>query len=128
MLSRYHGIDGYPGLPAVEKKLWALAESHVAHAQLPPPRMADYTQAQMDLGATLCTRADPACVLCPLQDDCVARREGRVAELPTPKPAKTPPQKYAHVLWAEDARRPHPAAATAADRHLGLAVDAAAGR
>ncbi|WP_206861275.1 A/G-specific adenine glycosylase [Lysobacter changpingensis] len=104
VLSRYHGIDGYPGLPAIEKQLWALAEAHVASAQLPGRRMADYTQAQMDLGATLCTRADPACVLCPLQEDCVARREGRTAELPTPKPGKTPPQKYAHVLWAEDAQ------------------------
>lgn len=104
VLSRYHGIDGYPGLPAVERKLWTLAEGHVASASLPDGRLADYTQAQMDLGATLCTRADPACVLCPLQDDCVARREGRTAELPTPKPSKTPPQKYAHVLWAEDAQ------------------------
>ena len=97
VLSRYHGVDGYPGLPAVEKQLWALAQSHLPHA-----RMADYTQAQMDLGATLCTRADPACVLCPMQDDCIARREGRIAELPTPKPSKASPQKYAHVLWAED--------------------------
>ncbi|HJW45559.1 MAG TPA: A/G-specific adenine glycosylase [Lysobacter sp.] len=96
VLTRFHGIDGYPGLPAVEKQLWSLAESHVPHA-----RLADYTQAQMDLGATLCTRADPACVLCPLQADCIARREGRTAELPTPKPGKTPPQKYAHVLWLE---------------------------
>jgi A/G-specific adenine glycosylase len=98
VLSRYHGIDGYPGLPAVEKQLWGLAEK-----QLPAERLADYTQAQMDLGATLCTRSDPACVLCPLQDDCVARREGRVAELPTPKPGKAVPQKYACVLWLENA-------------------------
>ena len=98
VLSRYHGIDGYPGLPAVEKQLWGLAEK-----QLPTERLADYTQAQMDLGATLCTRSDPACVLCPLRDDCVARREGRVAELPTPKPGKAVPQKYACVLWLENA-------------------------
>lgn len=104
VMSRYHGIEGYPGLPAVEKKLWALVDEHVASVQLPDTRLADYTQAQMDLGATLCTRSDPACVLCPLQNDCVARREGRVAELPTPKPGKTPPQKYAHVLWAENAQ------------------------
>jgi A/G-specific adenine glycosylase len=104
VLSRYHGVDGYPGLPVVEKQLWALAEQHAASALLPDTRLADYTQAQMDLGATLCTRADPACVLCPLQQDCIARREGRVAELPTPKPSKTPPQKYARVLWAEDAQ------------------------
>ncbi|GAA5077157.1 A/G-specific adenine glycosylase [Lysobacter panacisoli] len=102
VLSRYHGVSGYPGLPAIEKRLWQLAEQHVTGA--PDARMPDYTQAQMDLGATLCTRSDPSCVLCPLQDDCVARVDGRVAELPTPKPGKTPPQKYAHVLWAEDAQ------------------------
>ncbi len=134
VMSRYHGIDGYPGLPAVEKKLWALAEAHVASPQLPDSRLADYTQAQMDLGATLCTRGDPACVLCPLQDDCVARREGRIAELPTPKPGKTPPQKYAHVLWAEDAqgrilmqRRP-PAGIWASLWTLPQADDAASAR
>ena len=94
VLTRYHGIEGYPGLPAVEKRLWSLAEAH-----LPATRMADYTQAQMDLGATLCTRSDPACVLCPLQEDCVARTEGRTTELPTPKPGKVAPQKHACVLW-----------------------------
>ena len=99
VLTRLHGIDGYPGTPAVEKQLWTLAESH-----LPPARMADYTQAQMDLGATLCTRSDPACMLCPLQDDCVARRDGRIAELPTPKPGKVVPQKHACVLWLENTR------------------------
>lgn len=104
VLSRYHGVTGYPGLPAVEKQLWVLAEHSVSSPQLPAARMADYTQAQMDLGATLCTRADPACVLCPLQDDCVARREGRVAELPTPKPGKVAPQRYAQVLWLIDAQ------------------------
>ena len=94
VLTRYHGVEGYPGLPAVEKRLWSLAE-----AQLPATRMADYTQAQMDLGATLCTRSDPACVLCPLQDDCSARVEGRTTDLPTPKPGKAAPQKHACVLW-----------------------------
>jgi A/G-specific adenine glycosylase len=94
VLTRYHGIEGYPGLPAVEKRLWSLAEAH-----LPATRLADYTQAQMDLGATLCSRSDPACVLCPLQDDCVARVEGRTANLPTPKPGKVVPQKHACVLW-----------------------------
>ena len=102
VLSRYHGIDGWPGLPAVEKRLWAFAQTHVDHPRLPDARLADYTQAQMDLGATLCTRSDPACVLCPLQDDCVARREGRTAELPTPKPGKPLPQRHAQVLWLED--------------------------
>ena len=97
VLTRYHGIAGWPGQPVVEKQLWTWAERH-----LPQQRLADYTQAQMDLGATLCTRSNPACVLCPLQDGCVARREGRITELPTRKPARTLPQRYAHVLWIED--------------------------
>jgi A/G-specific adenine glycosylase len=103
VLARFHGVEGWPGLPTVEKRLWALAESHVADAALHGPDMADYTQAQMDLGATVCTRANPACILCPLQDGCVARRQGRTAELPTPRPGKALPQRQAHVLWLEDA-------------------------
>ena len=97
VLARWHGIEGWPGTPAVEKQLWALAGLH-----LPETRLADYTQAQMDFGATLCTRHDPACVLCPLQSDCIALREGRVAELPTPKPGKPLPERRAIMLWAEN--------------------------
>ena len=98
VLARHRGITGWPGTPAVEKRLWAIAE-----ALLPDGRMADYTQAQMDLGATLCTRADPACALCPLQADCVARILGRTAALPTPRPGRPVPRRSAQVLWLEDA-------------------------
>ena len=98
VLARWHGVAGWPGAPAVEKQLWTLAETH-----LPATRLADYTQAQMDFGATLCTRFDPACVLCPLQSGCVALREGRVAELPTSKPGKPLPERQAIVLLAVDA-------------------------
>jgi len=93
VLARLHGVEGWPGTPAVEKRLWALAE-----AQLPETRMADYTQAQMDFGATLCIRFDPACVVCPLQQACVALQTGRVAELPWPKPGKARPVREALVL------------------------------
>ena len=96
-LCRYHGIDGWPGSPAVEKQLWELAEAH-----LPESRLADYTQAIMDFGATLCTRSDPACVLCPLQDSCVALREGRVAQLPEPKPGKPLPERRTLMLLLRD--------------------------
>ncbi|MCD0280243.1 A/G-specific adenine glycosylase [Xanthomonas melonis] len=103
VLTRLHGIAGYPGLPVVEKQLWQLATAHVAH--VPAGRLADYTQAQMDFGATLCTRARPACVLCPLQDDCVARRDGLVDALPTPKPGKSLPEREATALLLENADR-----------------------
>ncbi|MFT3761755.1 MAG: A/G-specific adenine glycosylase [Pseudoxanthomonas sp.] len=98
VLTRYHGIAGHPGLPAIEKRLWSLAESH-----LPGSRMPDYTQAQMDFGATLCTRAKPACALCPLNADCVALREGLIDALPTPKPSKEIPEREAVALWLENA-------------------------
>ena len=54
VLCRYHAIDGWPGSPPVERRLWALAERHTAAA-----RVAEYTQAIMDLGARLCTRTVP---------------------------------------------------------------------
>ncbi|MFN3310294.1 MAG: A/G-specific adenine glycosylase [Thermomonas sp.] len=97
VLCRVFDIEGWPGQPAVEKRLWAIAET-----LLPPTRLADWTQAQMDFGATLCTRANPACAICPLQDVCIARREGRVQALPAPKPGKPLPQRQAYVLLAED--------------------------
>ena len=92
-LCRYHGVEGSPASSAVEKTLWALAEQH-----LPPSRLADYSQAIMDFGATLCTRSDPSCVLCPLQDSCVALREGRIAELPQSRPGKTLPERRTMML------------------------------
>ncbi len=97
VLCRMHGIEGWPGTLVIEKKLWAIAES-----LLPDSRLADYTQAQMDFGATLCTRSDPACTICPIQHDCIAFREGRTAELPSPKPGKPLPQRSAHMLVIED--------------------------
>jgi A/G-specific adenine glycosylase len=96
-LTRMHGIAGWPGAGAVEKALWRIAEDHLPHE-----RLADYTQAIMDFGATLCTRHDPACVLCPLQDDCVARREGRVEQLPEAKPGKPLPERRTLMLLLHD--------------------------
>jgi A/G-specific adenine glycosylase len=104
VLARVHGVEGWPGLPAVEKKLWSYAEAHVDDAVLTPATTPDYTQAQMDLGATVCTRAKPACLLCPLAPLCIARRDGRTDELPTPRPGKALPQRHAHALWLEDAQ------------------------
>ena len=93
LLSRYHGIDGWPGQPSVEKQLWHWAERHTPHQ-----RLADYTQAIMDLGATLCTRGKPKCDTCPLNNNCEAFAQDRVSELPTPKPRKPLPVKKIHML------------------------------
>ena len=97
VLCRFHGVEGWPGSTAVEKRLWEFAESHLPEAQL-----ADYTQAIMDFGATLCTRSDPSCVLCPLQKDCVALQEGRIAELPESRPGKPLPERRTLMLLLRD--------------------------
>ncbi len=97
VLCRYHGVAGWPGSTTVEKQLWELAQ-----ANLPMQRLADYTQAIMDFGATLCTRSDPSCVLCPLQDGCVALREGRIAELPESRPGKPLPERRTLMLLLRD--------------------------
>jgi len=97
VLARHAAIDGWPGRAAVQKRLWAEAE-----ARLPNDRGADYTQAIMDLGATVCTRSKAACGLCPVSADCGALQEGRVAELPTPKPATKVGERTLHMLILRD--------------------------
>lgn len=98
VLARYHGIEGHPGQSAVERQLWERAEAHT-----PQARLADYTQAIMDLGATVCVRSRPLCLACPLSEACVARRDGRTAHLPTPKPGKVLPTRSTTMLIVRDA-------------------------
>jgi A/G-specific adenine glycosylase len=93
VLARCFGVEGFPGERAVEARLWSLAES-----LLPRRSIAVYTQALMDLGATVCTRARPACARCPVAAGCVARRDGRVARLPAPRPRKRLPLRRATWL------------------------------
>jgi A/G-specific adenine glycosylase len=96
VLARVFGIDGDPSSAEVLKALWAQAEACTPHE-----RAAAYTQAIMDLGATLCTRARPACTVCPMSDGCTAAREGRQAELPGAKRRRTRPAREAVLLIAE---------------------------
>jgi A/G-specific adenine glycosylase len=93
VLARYFGIRGFPGEQKVERELWALADGCT-----PEQRVADYTQAIMDLGATVCVRSRPLCDVCPLRESCIARIEGLQVELPTRKPKKVRPQRMAHAL------------------------------
>jgi len=93
VLTRWHGLPGWPGASAVARTLWQHADAHT-----PPARVADYTQAIMDLGATVCVRAAPRCEACPLADDCVARRDGLTALLPERKPAKPAPTRSTCML------------------------------
>lgn len=97
VLTRWAGIDGYPGEAATAAQLWALAD-----ALTPATRACDYTQAIMDLGATLCTRSRPRCADCPLSTDCCAKREGRQAVLPAVRPSRVRPVREVHWLLIAD--------------------------
>jgi len=98
VIARHRGVEGFPGAAKVEAELWALVES-----LLPDTDIEIYTQALMDLGATVCTRASPCCGECPLAGDCVALRDGRTATLPSPRPTKRVPQRAVRVLVIERA-------------------------
>lgn len=97
VLARHHAIAGWPGKNAVLNELWLYAEAHA-----PDQRVADYTQAMMDLGATLCTRSKPACPLCPLNNDCQAYLAGSQADYPGKKPKKVLPVKSTVMLMIEN--------------------------
>jgi A/G-specific adenine glycosylase len=97
VLSRYHAVAGWPGAPAVANELWSRAEAHTPHE-----RVADYTQAIMDLGATLCTRARPACTLCPLGADCAAALAGTQASYPAARPKRARAQRHVTALVVRD--------------------------
>ena len=97
VLARFHAVEGWPGRPEVERRLWQWAERH-----LPRRRIAEYTQAMMDLGATVCTRARPACERCPLVSECAAHRAGRESDYPAPKPRKTLPVRAVRMLMLCD--------------------------
>ena len=90
VLCRQFGVEGFPGSTAVDRSLWALAES-----LLPAGDIEAYTQGLMDLGATLCTRRRPRCGDCPVSSNCVARHDGRQAELPAARPRATVPERAA---------------------------------
>ena len=98
VLARWHGVRGWPGETAVQRELWMHADAHT-----PDERLADYTQAIMDLGATVCVRSRPLCAACPVADGCVARRDGLTAELPTPKPSRALPTRETTMLIVRDA-------------------------
>ena len=86
VLARCFGAEG-------AGRLWELAER-----LLPQRGIRAYTQGLMDLGATVCMRANPACERCPVARGCVARREGRIAELPAPRRRHAVPQRKATWL------------------------------
>ncbi|WP_163121790.1 A/G-specific adenine glycosylase [Acinetobacter portensis] len=93
VLSRFFAIEDDLSKPVHERAMWQIAED-----LCPTERNHDYTQAIMDLGATVCTPKKPLCLYCPMQQHCKAHQQGLETELPFKKPKKAVPVKSAQVL------------------------------
>ena len=96
VLARVFAIDGWPGQTRTLNELWQHAEKLT-----PEDRAADYTQAIMDLGATLCTRNNPQCDACPFSSDCRACQKGAIEQYPGRKPKKDKPVRQTTMLIIE---------------------------
>lgn len=97
VLCRHFAILGWAERSDVKRRLWALTEELT-----PLDAFADYNQAMMDLGATVCTRSKPACGHCPLQHGCKALRQNRIADFPERKPARQIPVRMTLMLMCVD--------------------------
>lgn len=99
VLARVHHINGWPGKRVVEQQLWTLAERYT-----PRERVADYTQAIMDLGAGICLRRNPRCGACPVAGQCVALRHGDPESYPARAPSRAKPVKATGMLLIRNER------------------------
>ena len=95
VLARCFGVSGTGAGVRGAQRLWELAERCTPQAQV-----AQYTQAIMDLGATVCVRRKPLCARCPLSSSCVARRTGRQHELPSARRALARPRRAVFMVVA----------------------------
>ncbi|MDH4054915.1 MAG: A/G-specific adenine glycosylase [Gammaproteobacteria bacterium] len=95
VLARHAAIAGWPGTGRVADELWRVAEQHT-----PQKRVAEYTQAMMDLGATLCTRSKPSCERCPVADDCESLLMNKVGDYPGRKPKSAKPLRTTTMILA----------------------------
>lgn len=109
VLTRFMAIDGWPGAKKIEDRLWLEAEAlkpkktqsnlgQSKEADTKALRYDDYTQAIMDLGATICTRSKPKCDQCPMQTHCLAFAQGKQTDYPFKKPKKAIPTKFTTML------------------------------
>jgi len=88
VLARFHTISGYPENSQIKKNFWDLAEQHS-----PKTHFQIYTQAIMDLGATICTRSKPKCEGCPINRKCEAFIKDSIAKFPSKKPQMKKPER-----------------------------------
>lgn len=95
VLTRVLGFGEDLSAGANERTLWNHARELLPTRELHED-MPRYTQGIMDLGATICLPRNPSCLICPVQPQCVAAKEGA----PEKYPVKTKKLKRtAQSLW-----------------------------
>jgi len=97
VLCRYHAIEQWSGQTETLRELWDHAEHHT-----PDNHFAQYTQAIMDLGATICVRSRPKCEACPLKPHCLAYATHRQQSIPARKPKQQRHQRFTTFLILRD--------------------------
>ncbi|MBL7813291.1 MAG: A/G-specific adenine glycosylase [Bacteroidetes bacterium] len=68
---------------------------------MPGKRAADFNQAMIELGATLCSPRNPACDQCPVAEMCEAHRTGTTDRFPVTRPKKAAVKRYHDYLFLE---------------------------
>ena len=97
VLARFYSIRGWPEQTKVKNQLWKIAEQNT-----PLKNFSQYTQAVMDLGATVCKRSNPDCLGCPLNPECSAHNLNEVQNYPGKKPKKPLPVKKVRMYVFEN--------------------------
>jgi A/G-specific adenine glycosylase len=89
VVSRLYAVE--EPLPQAKPLIGELAATLLAETRAgdEKSRAGDSAQALMDLGSSICTPKKPACALCPLNEDCVARGRGDQEAFPRKAPKKT---------------------------------------
>ena len=77
VFARVFGVRSDVTRPKTQKLFWTLATE-----LLPTNDPGTFNQALMELGALICTPANPQCTTCPMHRVCFARAKGRQDELP----------------------------------------------
>ncbi len=99
VLCRYHCVEGWPDQTQTRKQLWQIAEQYT-----PKNNCRSYSQAMMDLGATICTRSKPLCSECPLKNNCEAHLSQCTEEFPHKKPKTVKPVKHTQMLLLQSTK------------------------
>ncbi|MBS7808516.1 A/G-specific adenine glycosylase [Variovorax sp. PCZ-1] len=100
VLTRLLGFDKDLAIAKHERELLDIANDMLPERDL-ANKMPRYTQAIMDLGATVCTPRQPACASCPMSQECVASVQGKTQYFPVKTKKLKRSSQSLWLLWAQ---------------------------